>query len=111
MLSVLYQYFITTKLSHICYYCKTLNIKQNKALNPSKTLTVANQTEVPLLHSVTITLNTTMEDDSRQFTKPSAVADKKYNILGTPFFEEFLQNTIIQDFTFQLKHQSPNCTP
>ena len=29
---------------------KLLNIKQNNIHNPSKTLTVANQTEVPILH-------------------------------------------------------------
>ena len=62
---------------------------------------------------VTITLNTTIEDDSRQFTIPFAVADIKYNILGTPFFEENIQNINIQDFTLQFKHQStvhPNYT-
>ena len=35
---------------------KLLNIKQTKTLNPSKTLTVAIQTEVPILHYVTVTL-------------------------------------------------------
>ena len=85
---------------------KLLQIKQNNPQNSSKTLTVANQTEVPILHYVTITLKTTIEDDSRQFTIPFAVADIKYNILGTPFFEENLQNINIQDFTSQLKHHS-----
>ena len=92
---------------------KLLNIKQNNTLNLSKTLTVANQTEVPILHYVTITLNTTIEDDSRHFTIPFAVADIKYNILGTPFFEENIQNVNIQDFTLQFQHQSathPNYT-
>ena len=60
---------------------KLLNIKQNNTLNPSKTLTVANQTEIPIQHYVTITLNTTIEDDSRQFTIPVAVADIKYNLI------------------------------
>ena len=83
-----------------------LNIKQNNTFNPSKSLTVANQTEVPILHYVTITLNTTIEDDSCQSTIPFAEADIKYNILGTPFFEAYLQNINIQDFTVQLKHQS-----
>ena len=69
---------------------KLFNIKQNNPHNLSKTLTVANQTEVPILHYVTLTLNTTIEDDSRQFKIPFAVADKKYNILGTPFFEEII---------------------
>ena len=36
---------------------KLLNIKHNNTLNPSKTLTVANQTEVPILHYVTVLLN------------------------------------------------------
>ena len=46
------------------------NIKQTSPHNSSKTLTVANQTEVPILHYITITLNTTIEDNSRQFTIP-----------------------------------------
>ena len=85
---------------------KLLDIKQNNPHNLSKTLTVANPTEVPILHYVTITLNTTIEDDSRQFTIPFAVDDIKYNILGTPFFEENIQNENIQDFTLQFKHHS-----
>ena len=92
---------------------KLLSIKQNTSHHSSKTLTVANQTEVPILHYITITLNTTIEDDSRQFIIPFAVADIKYNILGTPFFEENIQNINIQDFTLQFKHHSkiyPNHT-
>ena len=86
---------------------KLLNIKQNPPHNSSKTtLTVANQTEVPILHYIIITLNTTIEDDSCQFTIPFAGADIKYNILGTPFFEENIQNLNIQDFTLQFKHHS-----
>ena len=56
---------------------KHLNIKQIITLNSSKTLTVANQTEVPVLHFVIKTLTTTIEDDSRQFIILSAVADIK----------------------------------
>ena len=56
--------------------------------NTSKTLTVANQTEVPLLHYANIILNTTIDDNSRYVSVPFAVADMKYNILGTPFFED-----------------------
>ena len=40
---------------------KLLDIKQNNLHYSSKTLTVANQTEVPILHYVIITLNTTMK--------------------------------------------------
>ena len=95
-------------LNHPTYItiAKFLNIKQNPPHNSSKTLTVANQTDVPTLHYITITLNTTIEDDSRQFTIPFAVADIKYNILGTPFVEENIQNINIQDSTLQFKHHS-----
>ena len=70
----------------------------------SKTLTVANQTEVPILHYANITLNTTIDDNSRYFSVPFAVADIKYNILGTPFFEDSIQNTNIQYFTLEFRY-------
>ena len=56
--------------------------------NTSKTLTVANQTEIPILHYANIILNTTVDDNSHYFSVPFVVADIKYNILGTPFFED-----------------------
>ena len=87
---------------------KLPNNKRNNTLNLSKILTVANQTEVPILHYVTVVLNTTKEDNSRRFTILFAVADIKYNILGTPFFEEYIQNINIQDSTLQYKSQSKN---
>ena len=92
---------------------KLLIIKQNLTLSSSKTLIVADRTEVRIIHNVTITLYTTIEDDSRQFTIIFAVADIKYIILGTPFFEDNIQNINIQDFTLQFEHQStiyPNYT-
>ena len=60
----------------------------------SKTLTVANQTEVPILHYANIILNTTIDENSRYFSVLFAVADIKYNILGTPFFEDKIQNIL-----------------
>ena len=74
--------------------------------NTSKTLTVANQTEVPLLHYANIILNTTIDDNSRYFSVPFAVADIKYNILGKPFFGDGIKNINIQDFTLEFKYQS-----
>ena len=85
---------------------KFLNINLNNLHNSSKTLTIANQTEVPILHFVTLTVNTTIEDDSGQFTIAFAVADIKYNILGTPSVDENIQNINVQDFTLQFKHHS-----
>ena len=70
----------------------------------SKTLTVSNQTEVPILHYANITLNTTIDDNSCYFSVPFAVADIKYNILGTIFFEYNIQNINIQDFTLEFKY-------
>ena len=72
----------------------------------SKTLTVANKTEVPILHYANIILNTTIDENSRYFSVAFAVADIKYNILGTPFFEDSIQNINIQDFTLEFKYQS-----
>ena len=84
-----------------------LNITcDDKTNHTSKTLTVANQTEVPILHYITATLYTAIEHTSRQFIIPFAVADITYNILGTPFFDEYIQNINIQDFTLQFKYQS-----
>ena len=90
---------------------KLLDIRPNHAsdIGPphtSKTLTVANQTEVLILHYANIILNTTIDDFSRYFSVPFAVADIKHNILGTPFFEDKIQNIIIQDFTLEFKYQS-----
>ena len=90
---------------------KLLDIRPNHTSdtglhNTSKTLTVANQNEVPILHFATIILNTTIDDDSRYFSVPFAVADTKYIILGTPFFEDNIQKINIQDFTLEFKYQS-----
>ena len=90
---------------------KLLDIRSNHTFDVgptrnSKTLTVANQTEVPILHYANIILNTTIDEDSRYFSVPFAVADIKYNILGTPFFEDNIQNINKQDFTLEFKYQS-----
>ena len=97
---------------------KLLDIRSNHTsdVGPtrnSKTLTVANQTEVPILHFVNIILNITIDENSRYFSVPFAIADIKYNILGTPFVEDNIQNINIQDFTLEFKYQSkthPNYT-
>ena len=60
--------------------------------NTSTTLTVANQTEVPILHYAKIIFNITIDDNSCYFSVSFAVADIKYNILGTPFFEDNIQH-------------------
>ena len=97
---------------------KLLDIRPNhtsdiKPQHTSKTLTVANQTEVPILHYANIILKTTIDDNSRSFSVPFTVSHIKYNMLGTPFFEDNIQNINIQDFTLEFKYQSkvhPNYT-
>ena len=94
---------------------KHLNIQpQNTSrTQKSKTLTVANQTEVPILNYITLTCNTEIKENSRQFIIHFAVADIKYNILGTPFFEKNIQSIDIQNLTmkFTQHHQTfPNNT-
>ena len=90
---------------------KLLDIRSNHTsdVGPtrnSETLTVANQIEVPILHYADIILNTSIDENSRYFSVPFAVADIKYNILGTSFFEDNIQNINIQDFTLEFKYQS-----
>ena len=90
---------------------KLLDIRSNHTSdfgphNTSKPLTVANQTEVPILHYANIISNTNIDDNSRYFSVPFAVADIKYIILGTPFFEDNIRNVNIQDFTLEFKYQS-----
>ena len=58
-------------LNYLTYLtiAKLLNITCNDKTNhTSKTLTVANQTEVPILHYITATLNTAFEQTSRQLS-------------------------------------------
>ena len=90
---------------------KLLDIRPNHTsdINPhntSKTLAVANQTAVPILHYANVILNTTIDDNSRYFSIPLAVADIKYDILGTPFFEDNIQNINTKDCTLEFKYQS-----
>ena len=111
-------FYFCIKLPNIHNSYKLLDIRSNHTsdVGPtrnSKTLTVANQTEVPILHYANIILNTTIDENSRYFSVPFAVADIKYNILGTTFFEDNIQNINIQDFTLEFKYQSkthPNYT-
>ena len=95
-------YITLTKLLHI----KPNHTSDVGPTQNSKTLTVTNRTEVSILHYANIILNTTIDENSRYFSVPFAVADIKYNILGTPFFEDNIQNINIQDFTLEFKYQT-----
>ena len=51
-----------------------------------KTLTVAKKAEVPISFNVSLALHTSNHGKTRTLVIPFAVANIKYNILGTPFF-------------------------
>ena len=64
---------------------------------------------MPTLHCITLTCNTEIRENSRQFIIHFAVADIKYNILGTPFFEKNIQSIDIQNLTMQFTQAHQTC--
>ena len=84
--------------------CSTHSPHQNEY----KTLTVANKSEVPILHNLILTLHTSLDGNTRTLVIPFAVANIKYNILGTPFFEKYVKTPNIENMflTFNTPHES-----
>ena len=82
--------------------------KQSPHQNEYKTLTVANKSEVPILHNLILTLHTSLHGNTRTLVIPFAVANIKYNILGTPFFEKYVKTLNIESMslTFNTPHES-----
>ena len=62
--------------------------KHSPHQNEYKTLTVANKSEVPILHNLILTLHTSFHGNTRTLVIPFTIANIKNNILGTPFFEK-----------------------
>ena len=75
--------------------------------NDYKTLTVVNKSEVPILYNLTLTLHTSLHGNTRTLVIPFAVANIKYNILGTPFFEKYVKTLNIESMslTFNTPHE------
>ena len=73
--------------------------KHSPHQNEYKTLTVANKSEVPILHNLTLTLHTSLQGNTRFHIIPFAVANIKYNILGTPFFETYVKTLNIESMS------------
>ena len=69
---------------------------QKKENKRAKTLTVANRTEVPIIHYISKTCSTEVNHQNRSFNIEFAVANIKYNILGTPFLKKSIQNLDFQ---------------
>ena len=82
--------------------------KHSPSQNEYKTLTVANKSEVPILHNLILTLHTSLQGNTRTLVIPFAVANIKYNILGTPFFEKYVKTLNIESMslTFNTPHES-----
>ena len=78
-----------------------MNIESKRA----KTLTVANQTEVPIIHYISMTCFTEVNHQNRSFNIDFAVANIKYNFLGTPFFKRHIQNIDFQQKIMTYKEQ------
>ena len=70
--------------------------------------TVANKTEVPILYNVFLTRHTSIHGSTRTLVIPFAVANSKYNILGTPFLEKYDKTLNIENMslTFNTPHES-----
>ena len=86
--------------------------KHSPHQNEYKTLTIANKSEVPILHNLILTLHTSLHGNTRTLVIPFAVANIKYNILGTPFFEKYVKTLNIESMslTFNTSHESRNNT-
>ena len=65
----------------------------------SKTITVANKAQVPTLFNNNLTCHTSINNDSQTFIIPFAVANIKYNVLGTPVFEQYVKSLDIESLT------------
>ena len=77
------------------------NIENKRA----KTPTVANQTEVLIIHYISMTCFTEVYHQNRSFNIELVVANIKYNILGTPFFKKQNQNIDFQQNIMTFKEQ------
>ena len=90
---------------HVIAKQLNLNVPKDIENTRAKTLIVANQTEVPLVHYVSMTCFTEVNHQNRSFNTEFAVANIKYNILGAPFFKKNIQNIDFQQNIMTYKEQ------
>ena len=83
-----------------------LNVPKNIENKRAKTLTVANQTEVPMIHYVSMTCFTEVNHQNRSFNIEFAVANTKYIILGALSLKKKIQNVDFRQniMTYKEKH-------
>ena len=92
---------------HVISKQLNINVPTNLQNKRAKTLTVANQTEVPIIHYISMTCFTEVNHKTRSFNIDFAVANIKYNILGTPFFKKHIQNIDFQQNIMTYTEQHP----
>ena len=92
---------------HVIAKQLNLHVKKNIENKKAKTLTVANQTEVPILHYISMTCFTEVNHQNRSSNIEFAVANIKYSIFGTPFFKKNIQNIDFQQSLKTCKEQHP----
>ena len=92
---------------HVISKQLNINVPTNLQNKRAKTLTVANQTEVPIIHYISVTCFTEVNHKTRSFNIDFAVANIKYNILGTPFFKKHIQNFDFQQNIMTYTEQHP----
>ena len=92
---------------HVISKQLNLNVPKNIENKRTKTLTVANQTEVPIIHYISMACFTEVNHQNRSFNINFAVANIKYNLLGTPFFKKNNQNTDFQQNIMTYNEQHP----
>ena len=73
-------------------------------LDSYKTLTIANQSEVPMKQFLFVSFFLSIELKSQFLTTSFVVADIRYTILGTQVFEKSIQYKNIQEFVMKFKH-------
>ena len=92
---------------HVIAKQLNLNVPKDIQNTRAKTLTVANQTEVPIVHYFLMTCFTEVNHQNRSFNIEFAVANIKDNILGTPFFKKNIQIIYLQQNIMTYKEQHP----
>ena len=89
---------------HIIAKQLNLNVPTNIENKRAKTLTVANQTEVPIIHYISMTC---FNHQNRSFNTEIAVANNKDNILEALFIKTHNQNKDFQQNIMIYKEQHP----
>ena len=95
---------------HVIAKHLNLNVPKDIENKRAKTLTVANQTKVSIIHYISMTCFSEVNHQNRSFNIEFAVANIKYNILGAPFSKRYIQSIDFQQNVMKYKEQHPKLT-